>query len=225
MTKMFYFTVNDVDVDNHCDRDNNQDHTIIIDDRFDTTIIDNKFYTTCTTMFDTVIESHTIEEEEVRTIIDDEFTTSTTTVIKSHTTMCATIYDTTITTCITTIVVDDTTRTTNQSTMENDTVPFTVQYTNQISLNKESSTVQYSNQHNILYIIQDTIQISSNGEPCTVQYSKSCNGVHVLQVFTHTAWPKILRLGQKYVLSTQQRSWKRVLYYYVSLTVCSTSKE
>ena len=28
-----------------------------------------------------------------------------------------------------------------------------------------------------------------------------------------------------YVLSTQQRSWKRVLYYYVSLTVCFSSKE
>jgi len=56
MTKIFDFTVHDVDVDNHCDRDNNQDHTIIVDDEFDTTIIDNEFYTTSST---TVVEPHT----------------------------------------------------------------------------------------------------------------------------------------------------------------------
>ena len=56
MKKIFNFTVNDIDVENHCERKNNQDHTIITDNKFDTTtidnaIIDNKFYTACTTYY------------------------------------------------------------------------------------------------------------------------------------------------------------------------------
>ena len=86
MTKMFYFTVNDVDVDNHCDRDNNQDHTIehlkydVISTTFlessncvrddttctmcttvsDTTTSDNEFHNTCTTTCVTIDAKFTI---------------------------------------------------------------------------------------------------------------------------------------------------------------------
>ena len=44
MTKIFDFTVNDFDVDNHCDRDSNQDHestTSATIYNITTTVVDN----------------------------------------------------------------------------------------------------------------------------------------------------------------------------------------
>ena len=71
--------------------------------------IDNEFNTTCTMIFDTVLESHTIGEEEDRsTKLDKERTT----LVESSTIEEETIYDDiTHITCITTTVDDNIART------------------------------------------------------------------------------------------------------------------
>ena len=69
-----------------------------------TTVIE--LYTTCTTIFNTVLKSHTIKEEAICTTIDDKFNTTTidnefNTDNRFNTNTCKTISCTTITTCAT----------------------------------------------------------------------------------------------------------------------------
>ena len=71
MTKIFDFTVNDVDdgdrhYDRYCDQVDYQDHTITIDDEFDTTctmIFDTTTCTTYTAISDTFIKYHTTSDQ------------------------------------------------------------------------------------------------------------------------------------------------------------------